>query len=404
MPPRAGRTPAAAAAATCATCASSCPPPSPAASSTTGAARSASSTCVEPLLDFYYRLLVPGGGRGRRERAGRRRRADRVEPLRRAAAGRADDHAGDPPRAPEPAAAVHARRGLVQGLPGRRHARQQARAGGRPPGERAAPARTTRAGSCSCSPRARRAARKLFWQRYRLRRFGRGGFVRTAMRAGVPIVPIAVIGAEEAMPIFAHVPLLQRLTGLIYFPINHAFPHFGLAAGLMYMPAKFKIRFLEPIDLSAYDPEDADDMALVGRLIGADPTADPGGAGRPGTGAQVRLVRVGCPVVGTRVRACIGLALAAVVILRAAAARTSRTRPRAPVAARAHRRDPERQGHRLAAPSSAPARSRSRSPTRPTKRAHGHARGRVDRGARRARSRRAPPPRSSGRSSRAATR
>jgi hypothetical protein len=75
-----------------------------------------------------------------------------------------------------------------------------------------------------------------------------------------------VIGAEEAMPIFAHVPLLQRITGLIYFPINHAFPHFGLAAGLMYLPAKFRIRFLDPIDLSAYGPEDADDIALVGRL------------------------------------------------------------------------------------------------------------------------------------------
>jgi hypothetical protein len=61
-------------------------------------------------------------------------------------------------------------------------------------------------------------------------------------------------------------PLLQRLTGLIYFPINHAFPHFGLAAALMYLPAKFRIRFLEPVDLSAYGPEDADDIALVGRL------------------------------------------------------------------------------------------------------------------------------------------
>ena len=115
-------------------------------------------------------------------------------------------------------------------------------------------------------PEGQKGSRKLFWQRYRLRRFGRGGFVRTAMRAGVPIVPTAVIGAEEAMPIFAHVPLLQRLTGLIYFPINHAFPHFGAAAGLMYLPAKFRIRFLEPIDLSQYDPEDADDIALVGRL------------------------------------------------------------------------------------------------------------------------------------------
>jgi 1-acyl-sn-glycerol-3-phosphate acyltransferase len=115
-------------------------------------------------------------------------------------------------------------------------------------------------------PEGQKASRKLYWQRYRLRRFGRGGFVRTAMRAGVPIVPTAVMGAEEAMPIFAHVPLLERLTGLIYFPINHAFPQFGLAAAMMYLPSKFRIRFLEPIDLSAYGPDDADDIALVGRL------------------------------------------------------------------------------------------------------------------------------------------
>jgi 1-acyl-sn-glycerol-3-phosphate acyltransferase len=112
-------------------------------------------------------------------------------------------------------------------------------------------------------PEGQKGSRKLYWQRYKLRRFGRGGFVKTAIRAGVPIVPIAVVGAEEAMPIFAHVPLLQRLTGLIYFPVNHAFPHFGLAAGLMYLPAKFKIRFLEPVHLDRYGPEDADDLGLV---------------------------------------------------------------------------------------------------------------------------------------------
>ena len=115
-------------------------------------------------------------------------------------------------------------------------------------------------------PEGQKGSRKLYWQRYRLRRFGRGGFVKTALRAGVPIVPVAVIGAEEAMPIFAHVPLLQRLTGLIYFPINHAFPHFGLAAGLMYLPAKFKIRFLEPIALDGYGPDAADDLELVQSL------------------------------------------------------------------------------------------------------------------------------------------
>ena len=112
-------------------------------------------------------------------------------------------------------------------------------------------------------PEGQKGSRKLYWQRYRLRRFGRGGFVRTAIRAGVPIVPVAVVGAEEAMPIFAHVPLLQRLTGLIYFPVNHAFPHFGLAAAGMYLPAKFKIRFLEPVDLSAHGTDAAEDVALV---------------------------------------------------------------------------------------------------------------------------------------------
>jgi 1-acyl-sn-glycerol-3-phosphate acyltransferase len=115
-------------------------------------------------------------------------------------------------------------------------------------------------------PEGQKGSRKLYWQRYRLRRFGRGGFVKTALRANVPIVPVAVIGAEEAMPIFAHVPVLQRLTGLIYFPINHAFPHLGLAAGLMYLPAKFKIRFLEPISFERYGPEDADDLELVQSL------------------------------------------------------------------------------------------------------------------------------------------
>jgi 1-acyl-sn-glycerol-3-phosphate acyltransferase len=115
-------------------------------------------------------------------------------------------------------------------------------------------------------PEGAKGSGKLFWQRYRLRRFGRGGFVRTALRAQVPIVPIAVVGAEEAMPIFAHVRLLQKLSGLIYFPVNHAFPHFGLAAGMMYLPAKFKLRFLDPISLDRYSPEDAEDLELVQSL------------------------------------------------------------------------------------------------------------------------------------------
>jgi 1-acyl-sn-glycerol-3-phosphate acyltransferase len=95
-------------------------------------------------------------------------------------------------------------------------------------------------------PEGRKGSEKLYKERYRLRRFGRGGFVEAAMRAGAPIVPIAVVGAEEAMPIFAHVTALQKLTGLIYFPITPLFPHFGLF-GTAYLPAKFKIRFLPPV-------------------------------------------------------------------------------------------------------------------------------------------------------------
>lgn len=112
-------------------------------------------------------------------------------------------------------------------------------------------------------PEGQKGTRKVYWQRYRLRRFGRGGFVRSAIRARVPIVPVALVGGEEAMPIFAHIRLMQRLTGLIYFPLNHAFPHFGLAAALMYMPAKFRIHFLEPFATDSIPVEVADDPAEV---------------------------------------------------------------------------------------------------------------------------------------------
>jgi 1-acyl-sn-glycerol-3-phosphate acyltransferase len=109
-------------------------------------------------------------------------------------------------------------------------------------------------------PEGRKGAEKLYKDRYRLRRFGRGGFVASAMRAHAPIVPIAVVGAEEAMPAFAQLGILQRLTGLLYFPITPTFPHFGLLGFVGYLPAKFRIRFLEPVrtdDLGAKPWEDA---------------------------------------------------------------------------------------------------------------------------------------------------
>jgi 1-acyl-sn-glycerol-3-phosphate acyltransferase len=110
-------------------------------------------------------------------------------------------------------------------------------------------------------PEGRKGTEKLYKDRYRLRRFGRGGFVEAAMRAGVPIVPVCVMGAEEAAPVFAQLGLLQRLTGLLYVPLTPTFPHLGPLGMLGYLPAKFKLRFLEPI---AFDDPDAHlDKGLV---------------------------------------------------------------------------------------------------------------------------------------------
>src|SRR5690349_23411404 len=110
-------------------------------------------------------------------------------------------------------------------------------------------------------PEGRKGTEKLYKNRYRLRRFGRGGFVEAAMRARAPIVPVCVVGAEEAAPIFAHLSPLQRLTGLIYAPLTPTFPHFGLLGMLGYLPPKFRIRFLDPIH---FDDEDMDqDKSLV---------------------------------------------------------------------------------------------------------------------------------------------
>jgi 1-acyl-sn-glycerol-3-phosphate acyltransferase len=110
-------------------------------------------------------------------------------------------------------------------------------------------------------PEGRKGTAKLYKDRYRLRRFGRGGFVEAAMRARTPIVPACVVGAEEAAPVFAQLGLLKRVTGLLYFPITPTFPHFGLLGMLGYLPAKFKLRFLEPIEFGEGDSPD--DKALV---------------------------------------------------------------------------------------------------------------------------------------------
>jgi 1-acyl-sn-glycerol-3-phosphate acyltransferase len=88
---------------------------------------------------------------------------------------------------------------------------------------------------------------KLYKERYQLRRFGRGGFVETAMRAGVPIVPIAVVGAEESMPILARSGTLARVLRLPYLPFTANMALLGPLGLFGYFPAKFKLQVLEPV-------------------------------------------------------------------------------------------------------------------------------------------------------------
>ncbi len=97
-------------------------------------------------------------------------------------------------------------------------------------------------------PEGSKGPGKTYGERYQLRRFGRGGFVEIAMRSGVPIIPIAVVGAEESMPILAKNGTLAKMLGLPYAPITANMLAFGpLLGSLLYFPAKFKLRVLDPV-------------------------------------------------------------------------------------------------------------------------------------------------------------
>jgi 1-acyl-sn-glycerol-3-phosphate acyltransferase len=97
-------------------------------------------------------------------------------------------------------------------------------------------------------PEGSKGPGKHFTQRYRLRRFGRGGFVEIAMRAGVPIVPITVVGAEESMPIVYKSQALAKAIGAPYVPLTANMLLFGPLLGtILYFPAKFRLRVLDPV-------------------------------------------------------------------------------------------------------------------------------------------------------------
>lgn len=106
---------------------------------------------------------------------------------------------------------------------------------------------------------------KPFKDRYKLQRFGRGGFVSAALKTGVPIIPCSIVGAEEIYPMLGDVKALARLFGFPYFPITPFFPLFG-PLGAIPLPSKWYIEFGEPIRTDTFGDNAADDPMLVFNL------------------------------------------------------------------------------------------------------------------------------------------
>lgn len=106
---------------------------------------------------------------------------------------------------------------------------------------------------------------KPFTERYKLQRFGRGGFVSAAVKQRVPIIPTAIVGAEEIYPMIGESKVLARLLGLPYFPITPTFPWLG-PLGLIPLPSKWYIHFGEPISTSDLPENAADDPMIVFNL------------------------------------------------------------------------------------------------------------------------------------------
>jgi 1-acyl-sn-glycerol-3-phosphate acyltransferase len=114
-------------------------------------------------------------------------------------------------------------------------------------------------------PEGTEGIKKLYSERYRLQRFGRGGFVRLAISTGSPIVPCAIIGGEETNPILHRFDNVSKMVGLEYLPITPTFPLLG-PLGLIPAPTKWRIHFGQPISVSEYGPESAADHVLVAEI------------------------------------------------------------------------------------------------------------------------------------------
>ncbi|MFE8950203.1 lysophospholipid acyltransferase family protein [Streptomyces sp. NPDC003233] len=106
---------------------------------------------------------------------------------------------------------------------------------------------------------------KPFSERYKLQRFGRGGFVSTALRQGVPIIPCSIVGAEEIYPMIGNAKTLARVLGFPYFPLTPTFPWLG-PLGAIPLPTKWTIQFGQPIATDGYPAEAAEDPMLMFNL------------------------------------------------------------------------------------------------------------------------------------------
>jgi len=114
-------------------------------------------------------------------------------------------------------------------------------------------------------PEGEKGIGKSYKHRYHLQRFGRGGFIKLALRTGVPIIPCAVIGAEETHPLLYRISILAKPFGIPYVPVTATLPWLGLA-GIIGLPAKWKIVFGKPIHLNKYGKKAIDDELLIHRL------------------------------------------------------------------------------------------------------------------------------------------
>ncbi|MFM8320697.1 MAG: 1-acyl-sn-glycerol-3-phosphate acyltransferase [Chloroflexota bacterium] len=114
-------------------------------------------------------------------------------------------------------------------------------------------------------PEGYKGVGKLFKERYRLARFGRGGFVRMALKTGAPMIPVSVVGAEETYISLTKLDFMAKAISFPYFPISPTFPWLGLL-GFVPLPTKWYIDFGEPIATDTYGPGAANNLMLVSQL------------------------------------------------------------------------------------------------------------------------------------------